>query len=55
MIAHRDNKTDDVRVRDCLNGYCPKRTDECKKCDGVVAILRRALLNSSVHQYDLES
>jgi len=33
---------DVVRVNDCLYGYCPKRWDECRRCDAVVEILMRA-------------
>lgn len=37
-----DTKTDlsEVRVHDCLYGFCKERNDECKRCDAVVAILR---------------
>ena len=35
---------DTVRVHDCLYSYCPKRWEECARCDAVVAILRRAAL-----------
>lgn len=30
------------RVHSCLYDWCPKRRDECRKCDAVVAILRAA-------------
>lgn len=27
------------RVRSCLNDWCPKKSDDCKRCDAVVEIV----------------
>lgn len=28
------------RVHTCLNSWCPKQSDECKRCDAVVELVR---------------
>lgn len=35
--------SDEVRVNDCLHGFCKERTEECRRCDGVVTVLKRHL------------
>lgn len=32
--------SDQLRVHDCLYNGCWKRTDECKRCDEIVRILK---------------
>jgi hypothetical protein len=33
---------DELRVHDCLYGYCPKRWEECARCDAVKAAMLSA-------------
>lgn len=41
MTLGKPTRDDDVRVNDCLHGYCPKRSLRCWRCDRVKAILAK--------------
>lgn len=52
------DNNDEIRVNDCLYGFCKKRTAECKRCDGVVEILgrqTRAWLSETLDDVDRAS
>lgn len=35
------------RVHTCLHDWCPKKSDECRRCDAIVKIARRPLAQST--------